>query len=86
MESVTIENAEVVWTVSCGFTAAGEASDYQIEEISLSDKSSKVIELLAAKLNNGVFLSPEIAEQWITVKITEMQGTCCCSQSRAAQP
>jgi len=84
MESVTIENAEVVWTVSCGFTAAGEASDYQIEEISLSDKPPKVIELLATKLNNGVFLSPEIAERWIAATITKTQGGCCCSQDKTA--
>jgi hypothetical protein len=76
MESVSIEISEVVWAVSVGFTEAGEFQDYGIEEIDLTDKSDKIVNLLKEKLGNGVFISYEAAEQWIAAKMSQSKGCC----------
>ncbi len=89
MESVSIENSEVVWVISSGFTAEGEFQDYQIEEMDLTDKSAKTVQLLQQKLGDGVFISYEAAAQWIAVRMAKNNGccqdkkqigSCCCRQ------
>lgn len=89
MESVSIENSEIVWVVSSELTTVDESWDYQIEEIDLTDKSAKTVHLLQEKLGNGVFISYEAATQWIAVRIAKNTsccqdqkkiGSCCCRQ------
>jgi hypothetical protein len=94
MESVNIENSEVVWVVSSGITGVGESQDYQIEELDLTDKSAKTVQLLQEKLGDGVFVSYEAAAQWIAVRLAKDtgycqeqkkvgSGKCCCRQAQS---
>ena len=92
MEAVSIENSAVLWVVSFGFTEAGVIQDYGIEEIDLTDKSAKTVQLLKEKLGDGVFVSYEAAEQWLAANISTNKGccqseklagsSCCCQHSK----
>lgn len=62
----TMMENKVVWIVSAVYSSAGELSDYEIEELDLTDKPMKIVQLIMAKKGAGVFASYEEAKAWVS--------------------
>lgn len=71
----TMAENKVVWVVSAVYSSAGELSNVEIEEMDLTDKPLKIVQLLTAKMGAGVFTSYEEAQAWVSGSV-RCEGSC----------